>query len=416
MAKNLLKGMAALVICAAFASCSKDADFESAHQSAVFENLKNQYKAAFVQRYGEIDPNQSWDFTDLTKSPMTRGELSVTPLSLYNGFQTSVSNDKTIIEGGDYTTGLSTFNPYFSADLYAAFSHAKSGEKYNYYHFGVYKNGQVTEIPAQINVKDGKWYDRGNGGSLNQNSGRRVNTKSMTNDNIKFVAYPTRPTRNNTQADRDWNAYVASHMDEFIVENYKVVTVHGRTYWCFDCNNDNDYSDLIFQVVSYEAAPPTWKRYMIEDLGGNDDFDFNDIVVDVIQDYATSSQKAIVRAMGGTIDFALTIGDMTTPWTKVGAGFIETKMYNTEPTPKWDENLAEFTVTGWNPSENNISVTVKHQDSNGVLTEVNIPFPKDGDAPMIIAVYPLLVDWMLERVSIPTNFFYEIQPSAAEVE
>ena len=407
MTKNLMKGMAAFCICAAFASCSHDAGFDTIDQ---IELKKNEYKANFIKRYGEIDPNQTWDFTDLTKSAMTRGTASISRLNLYNGFQTSVSNDKTIIEQQtDYTTGLSTFNPYFSADLYCAFSHAKAGEKYNYYHFGILQNGQVTEIPAQINVKSGFWYDRGNGGSLNQNSGRRVSTKSMTGDNIKFVAYPTRPTY--SKDDKEWNAYVASHMDEFVVEDYKVVTIGDRTYWCFDCNNDNDYSDLIFQVVSYESAPPVWKRYMIEDLGGTKDFDFNDIVVDVYQIYETSSQKAIIRAMGGTYDFTLKIGDTT--WSKGGAGFKTGTMYNTLPTPNWSEKLAEFTVTGWNPSLNNISVTVDQQDSNGVLTEVDIPFPKAGDAPMIIAVYPLLVDWMLEYQSIPTDFFFEMSAPAA---
>jgi hypothetical protein len=402
MRKNLVKGMAALCMCAAFASCSHDTDFEAPSQ---IELTKNEYKANFIKRYGEIDPNQTWDFTDLTKSAMTRGTATILTLNLYNGFQTSVSNDKKIVEQQtDFTTGISTFNPYFSADLYAAFSHAKSGEKYDYYHLGIYQNGQVTEIPAQINVKNG-WYDRGNGGALNQNSGRRVNTKSMTGDNIKFVAYPTRPTKG-TKDDKDWNTYVANNMDQYVVENYKVMTVGERTYWCFDCNNDKDYSDLIFQVVSYESAPAVWKRYMIEDLGGTKDFDFNDIVVDVYQDYATSSQKAIIRAMGGTFDFTLKIGDTT--WSKSGNGFDAATMYNTLPTPEWDKNLAEFSVTGWNPASNNVSVTVENRSSTGVLTEVDIPFPKAGEVPMIIAVYPLLVDWMLEYKSIPTDFFYEI--------
>jgi len=83
-------------------------------------------------------------------------------------------------------------------------------------------------------------------------------------------------------------------------------------------------------------------------------------------------------------------------------------MYNTLPTPEWDKNLAEFSVTGWNPASNNVSVTVENRSSTGVLTEVDIPFPKAGEVPMIIAVYPLLVDWMLEYKSIPTDFFYEI--------
>ena len=45
-----------------------------------------------------------------------------------------------------------------------------------------------------------------------------------------------------------------------------------------------DYSDLICLVKNVDPVKPIAKRYFIEDLGSKDDFDFNDIVVDVIQD------------------------------------------------------------------------------------------------------------------------------------
>lgn len=65
MKKLMLKGMAALAVCAAFVSCSHDTDFEASNQEFTVENLKNEYKAAFIQKYGEVAPNQSWDFTGL---------------------------------------------------------------------------------------------------------------------------------------------------------------------------------------------------------------------------------------------------------------------------------------------------------------------------------------------------------------
>ena len=64
MKKLVLKGMAALFSCAAFVSCSHDTDFQSTHNEQVFDNLKNQYSANFIKKYGEIDPNQSWDFAN----------------------------------------------------------------------------------------------------------------------------------------------------------------------------------------------------------------------------------------------------------------------------------------------------------------------------------------------------------------
>jgi hypothetical protein len=115
-------------------------------------------------------------------------------------------------------------------------------------------------------------------------------------------------------------------------------------------------------------------------------------------------QKAIVRAMGGTLDFTLKIGD--TEWTK-GEKFAVTTMYNTKPEIDYSAVLDEFTVEGWNPDENNVSVLVKDKKSGDVLT---IRFPKKGEAPMIVAVDPITI-WMDEKVSIPTDWFYPIEVS-----
>ena len=147
---------------------------------------------------------------------------------------------------------------------------------------------------------------------------------------------------------------------------------------------------------------------MIEDLGATDDFDFNDIVVDVIQE-SNGSQKAQIRAMGGTLNFTLTIG--STSWTKkgskisVGGALVDTdytKMYNTEA-PSYDLVLAEFTVSGWDFVANNISVSVESNGNQSVLQV--IPFPKEGDAPMIVAFDPITTHWNLERDPFDSGFY-----------
>ena len=173
-----------------------------------------------------------------------------------------------------------------------------------------------------------------------------------------------------------------------------------------------DYSDLICLVKNVDPVKPIAKRYFIEDLGSKDDFDFNDIVVDVIQD-PDGNQKAIIRALGGTLDFTLKIGD--TQWTKsvdgVAAGYNTSTMYNTQNTVVWDKVLAEFPVTGWNPETNNISVFMKSIVSDDVIIE--LPFPKAGEVPMIIA-FDTLVDWQKERVSLPEDWW--VVPAATEEE
>ena len=197
--------------------------------------------------------------------------------------------------------------------------------------------------------------------------------------------------------------------------------------------SDNDFNDVVLAVIgnpdvpqekiitndTYEVMTCRTKRYMIEDLGATDDFDFNDVVVDVSENFvathtvtyengvlktdiitneAQASSTAIVRAMGGTIDFELTIGD--TKWTKSGAGFNVGTMYNTQGTVEYDKVLDEFEVTGWDYNANNVSITVNGQD--GQL--FTITFPKKGTVPMIIALDPSQ-NWMGERISVPTTWF-----------
>lgn len=198
-------------------------------------------------------------------------------------------------------------------------------------------------------------------------------------------------------------------------------------------SDDFDYNDLVLAVVGdpdipqekiitenqYEVKTARGKRYMIEDLGAVDDFDFNDVVVDV-EEYtiythkvtsengvkksdevistSTAPTKALIRALGGTIDFELVIGD--TKWVKSQAGFNSETMYNTKGTIDYKNPLAEFEVTGWNYDSNNISFNANGKD--GKLYSVT--FPKAGEAPMMIAVDPAQ-NWMDERVSIPSSWF-----------
>ena len=197
-------------------------------------------------------------------------------------------------------------------------------------------------------------------------------------------------------------------------------------------DTDNDFNDLVLAVVGspevpqekiitedlYDVKTSRTKRYMIEDLGAIGDFDFNDVVVDV-EEYTiythkvtsengvktsdevisttTAPSKAFIHALGGTMDFELTIGD--TKWVK-SQEFDSEKMYNTQGEIDYDKVLAEFEVTGWSYDTNNISFRANGKD--GKL--YTVLFPKKGEAPMMIAVEPT-TKWMDERESIPSSWF-----------
>ena len=105
--------------------------------------------------------------------------------------------------------------------------------------------------------------------------------------------------------------------------------------------------------------------------------------------------EATVRAMGGTLDFTLTIGN--TSWTKSDK-FNPKEMLNTRNID-WNAELDKFEVDGWNYNSNNVSVTVVNDGK-----ERTIKFSKGGTAPMIIAVDPT-TEWMTERTSVPAEWF-----------
>jgi hypothetical protein len=184
-------------------------------------------------------------------------------------------------------------------------------------------------------------------------------------------------------------------------------------------DSDWDCNDVVFLVYGKTVPKPIkieegdeieevkTVRYMIEDLGSTDDFDFNDIVVDVTEIRTISPtytngvvtkwnekgkrQEAVIRHLGGTLPFVLKIGNK-----EYAAGGQDT--FQTSPDLKLDD------VTGWTGlnGAHNVSIEVEQKNSEGVF---KVQFPKAGEAPMIIAVDPSQ-GWMTERQSVPADWFY----------
>ena len=164
--------------------------------------------------------------------------------------------------------------------------------------------------------------------------------------------------------------------------------------------------EIIIENKTYDVPTSLTKRYMIEDLGTTDDFDFNDVVVDVTRntvahhtveivdgvktsDVVTSTdvtEKAVIKHLGGILPFVLKIGDKILP--QLGG----------EDTFEKDVNL-EYDITGWEPANNNISITVNN---------TTLSFPKAGAVPMIIACDDSEA-WSAERVAFDWKKFLEVK-------
>ena len=402
------KGMMILAVGIVMASCSKTDVFEE-NQANFSKQQKAEYVANFVAKYGQPDANQSWDFTATNAVNTRAGESMVcdpakNPRFVYE----HVVKDLIFPHTSELKAMINSapekkWNPYLKVELYPSAVHTTS----NKLKFGlsVCYNNEVVDITNGFKADNNDWgYNLDPLADFATNSvfsvGRNVDTRSLTTaENVYWAAY---------NYNYEWNRVLfvgwweETDINEFKLEKYKEITLHGHTYWCFDCTNDGDYSNLICLAVDAEAQAIS-KRYFVEDLGSKDDFDFNDIVFDVIEG-TDGSQKCIIRAMGGTLDFTLKIGDTT--WTKsvegAAKGYNEKTMYNTQGTIEYDKVLAEFPVTGWDYNANNISVEVKSNVSENVIIE--IPFPKKGEVPMILA-FKTVADWQAERKSLPDGWW-----------
>ena len=389
-------------------SCSKN-DFVEENKSYLADLEKSQYAANYVQQYGEVSSTQSWDFSTISNTPAaTRaGEsLSCRNLNPLTDFILRfIDNDLDQVKSSINNAEVKTFNPYLSVDLFPAYSNVVNKNGATYYKLAVCYNGEKEVVSAEgVTLKNG-WSTLGR-------LGKEINSKSLTTaSNVYWSLYPTKGTLLGEAFFGE--TIIGGTVEDYKIDTYKEFEVNGRTYWGFRKGANGSYSDFICMVRNIDPVRPIAKRYMIEDLGSKKDFDFNDVVVDVIQ-AIDGSQKAIIRAMGGTIDFTLKIG--STEWSKgdqgKAAGYKVETMYNTE-NPKWDDVLVEFPVSGWNPNTNNVSLTVGSMSNSDVI--ISIPFSRVGEVPMIIAL-DTCVDWQEERVSLPKDWWVPAKEATVDSE
>lgn len=259
----------------------------------------------------------------------------------------------------------------------------------------------------------------------------------------------------------------ANHKDPYQVLIIGCEDAHGE-------KSDYDVNDVVYMIIGYPNAPeivPTTqiikKRYMCEDLGATDDFDFNDIVIDVTQsmqytlvtnpddkadDYQydgnlqvwmqpennTKKQWAKVSHVCGTLPFQIKVGNYFFPKVTDPTDDYNTRTELAQParqtrghidiaaTDGWNPNEAKE-ISGWDPDNNNVAICVEWKRGNKADNQEHFThdyskengydnfadyangnykiaeFPQNGDVPYIIAV-DQDIPWMKERVSIPDSW------------
>ena len=449
------------VMGAAFTSCSKDVAFDSeglANQAA--EQLKAEYRTNFEKKFGVIDPNQTWDFSTMksvsglpSKASAVRtrsGEVSVNQIGTAGEMiieKEAISWMKTNMKPGN--NNAKQGSPFYMKTQEQTFTIVPCYQGVASYYWELWMNvgGKDVQVwskntDLQYKTADGNWHNLTGEvpSSAVEVKAPTYTYKATAEQHLYFyLKVWTGGSRTSDNPDK-----ITSSLDKLMLglegaKQYMSLNVpEDNEVTLIGCEDnpttgrDNDFEDLVFMVYGKPTPPiipvdeieiTETKRYLMEDLGATDDFDFNDVVVDV-QNVKTqkiylkptanggweedhrdpevdAGQRAIVRAAGGIYNFTLKIGD--TEWVKgdkVNASqIINTGWSNTTIDP--DYEIDRFTVTGWIPDDNNISLLVP-QKSGTNYTDVlqEIKFPKAGDAPMIIAVDDSQ-GWMKERQSIP---------------
>lgn len=401
-------------------SCSHDDITYSQEevQQAKHAQSVAKYEQSFIKMFGQPAANQSWDFTKGGNFTATRGasddnELSRWPsYSAYlNGYnwKYATGNGDPLPQGTLSSTVVKQANQIADAINKAAENPdnikqwAPTGN-YVFRTVASFRNGSTF-------ANNDKYYSIGaNFGGKNNfiaMMGVKKNGKAVKNG-ASGVQHTCAIVFGNVPSDAVWFAVpTSSESASFKAENFPLttyveVTYDGRTFWGFRCDSAADggkYSDLILWVD--EATIPKQKiiakRYMVEDLGGSgeSDIDFNDVVFDVEQ-FSDGSQKCIVRALGGTLPIKIKVGNSDW-WSKPEP---VSQMINTQGTIDEDKVIAEFDVTGWSESSNNVQVQV--EDNNGF--EFVTTFPANGRIPAMIAFSTDKV-WNAERVSVTEEWF-----------
>ena len=471
MNKNLLIISGLAVVAIALTACAKT-DLYDENSDVLISQHKADYEANFVKKYGEVAPNKSWDLsshqpmyslTSMYDAPKasTRGasytQTKTTGFTVEQSvltwfFQNTPAGQNNLHQGNPFSMMVSadefTIVPIFQ------------GNAKKYWQLWMHVDG-VGDIQIWEKGEDLSYVTGGVETSVGKGQAGFPKNPVPTQVVAPAITFSGMPNASMYFYLKMWSDEAAYENDHLLNKystasslNRKMLSMDGCTkpndvpdnvsYRIIGCEDwtDNDYEDLAFLIYGnftieeprdvYEVIP---KRYMVEDLGATDDFDFNDVVIDLFNEYKTTytysitgneetivdtdgpnliNQWAIVRAAGGTLDFTIKIGENTT-WTKSQHVTPVTTMVNTglDGAINYNGQIGEkFDIINkdWDSAQDNISIEVDGRD--GYTGVYYIPFPKEGEIPMIIAV-DTSVNWMHERNSVPDKWISNspVQPN-----
>ena len=345
MKKYLMTGIAALAMCAAFTSCSKDIEQISQEDLNRIEAQKivDNYNQAFIKTFGQPAANQDWGFGTGTRSAFTRAadpgnrgeyfgsqqapeyaamglvapdmvsedeEIFVTnwfrthpdlqsenvDLStffvqqVHFGTQEYTTSTGHKVVGGQHMDWLCAYDP--TGHTETIYGQEEFGwQPYTYTTHDDHINNFNTSAPARY------WREGGYGGVRDYMASMMLMVNSSTERFGFSESFNTNPASSDANRNPDNKRIYYNYVLVSITYNGKTNYYVGFDYECHGNQGDLEpnglYDDRIIKIVpgngSTPPPPSEWDiRVIAEDLNAsattdkvNSDWDFNDVVFDV---------------------------------------------------------------------------------------------------------------------------------------
>ena len=368
--KKQLFFSAAMMVAVGFAAvgCSSNNDVEF-NPNAEKEFT---YKEAFVKQFGKIDPKNNWGFGASTKSIGTRG---VNANANEWGNYVEVPAPLTQAQIDVVTQWFkNNKNPQGIAVQWSDFfaQQVSSGEYSN--HMDKLTCGTSNEHINNFN-----------GGNCSTNN--VFDGVSNHPDKIQFMVNSSTECFgfHNSGDSRQYNDnYViipGSKIDASVAGMY-FVGFDYENHMNQEVNKDGYYDNWIIKITPALYKGDNARRIMCEDLGATDDFDFNDVVFDVYNQW--DGAVIILQAAGGTLPITVAGKD-------VHQAFGTNEMVNTGKGATCPVVIFRVPQKYYD-----FKVPVVVSGSNEATWTLNA---ETGEAPQMFAV-PTSVKWTKERTNI----------------
>ena len=330
-----------LPLCAMFTACSEYNPTDLTVQQAA---TINEYTRNFVTRYGDIDPNHTWGFGNVTSelpSMSTRIEYDRGDNEdNYNYSEPPAFNkyDENGDETAAYKKILERFRTETESDdvffiwgtFYVQHIHSTSNKQKDP------ETGEETEVDdVYFAARDFKNPNRNvDYTTTNPNPKTGEKISGLNNKNtVDEEKYRGEDGNSFTMfaglgydSEDDKPQFKCVKEDGSDIENckYIILLIDGNFYLGFDLGYGGGYTDWIIRIIpsgGKKNEDTTKYRIMCEDLGSTSDFDFNDIVFDYdplavtennVQGNITYDITIMVQAAGGTLPVYISSNNVPT--------------------------------------------------------------------------------------------------------